>query len=102
MILPPGLRATLSIVARTTVLAFVLLVGVIPGPGPWAAPATSPHVIWHPARPVVGSLAWIYVPGVRDRAVVEGSVAGRPLVFFPHGGGRGSCRGPGSARGCGR
>ncbi len=88
MILPPGLRAAVSIVARTAALAVVPLLAVIPGPDPWAAPATSPHVIWHPARPVIGSVAWIYVPGIPDGAVVEGSVGGHPLVFFPHGGGR--------------
>jgi hypothetical protein len=85
--LPPGLRAALSIVARTAVLV-PLFMGVIPGPGRWATAAASPHVIWHPARPAIGSVAWMYVPGVRDRAVVEGSVGGHLLVFFPHGGGR--------------
>jgi murein DD-endopeptidase MepM/ murein hydrolase activator NlpD len=49
---------------------------------------TSPRVSWHPARPRVGTVAWLYVDGIADRAVVEGSVAGRPLVFFPYAEGR--------------
>jgi hypothetical protein len=42
---------------------------------------------WHPARPRVGDVAWIHVGGVPATATVEGSVDGRPLTFFPYGGG---------------
>src|SRR6185295_3076796 len=48
------------------------------------AGAISPLVSWHPARPRVGTVAWLYISRIAQGAVVEGSVAGRPLVFFPY------------------
>jgi peptidase M23-like protein len=53
-----------------------------------AAAAPSLRVTWHPVRPRVGTVAWLDVPGVSEHATVEGSVAGRPLIFFPYGGGQ--------------
>lgn len=44
-------------------------------------------VTWHPAQPRVGDVAWVHVRGASETAAVEGSVAGRPLTFFPYGGG---------------
>lgn len=44
-------------------------------------------VTLHPSRPRVGDLAWLHVRGASDGATVEGSVAGRPLTFFPYGSG---------------
>jgi murein DD-endopeptidase MepM/ murein hydrolase activator NlpD len=51
---------------------------------------TSGHtlaVAWQPARPRIGDVAWIMVRGAVEGAALEGSVAGRPLQFFPYGGG---------------
>jgi murein DD-endopeptidase MepM/ murein hydrolase activator NlpD len=44
-------------------------------------------VTWHPTQPRVGEIAWVHVRGASETAAVEGSVAGRPLTFFPYGGG---------------
>ena len=44
-------------------------------------------VTFHPWRPRVGDVAWVHVRGGSDGATVEGAVAGRPLTFFPYGGG---------------
>ena len=45
-------------------------------------------VAWHPARPRVGDVAWVHLRGASDAAVIEGSVDGHPLTFFPYAGGR--------------
>jgi murein DD-endopeptidase MepM/ murein hydrolase activator NlpD len=56
-----------------------------------AVPAvTSGHTLivgWQPARPRIGDVAWIMVRGAVEGVALEGSVAGRPLQFFPYGGG---------------
>jgi hypothetical protein len=49
--------------------------------------AEKAAVIWHPAKPRVGDVAWVLVKDVADGATVEGSVDGRPLTFFPYAGG---------------
>ena len=49
--------------------------------------ADKAAVTWHPANPRVGDVAWILVKDVDDTATVEGSVDGKPLMFFPYGGG---------------
>jgi hypothetical protein len=49
--------------------------------------AETADVAWHPARPRVGDVAWLYVGNAREPASVEGSVDGRPLTFFPYGDG---------------
>jgi murein DD-endopeptidase MepM/ murein hydrolase activator NlpD len=54
----------------------------------WAAAAPPLRVTWHPERPRVGSVAWLAVAGASERATIEGSVGGRPLTFFPYGGGQ--------------
>lgn len=59
-----------------------------PGLPAWAAPPPSLRVSWHPERPRVGSVAWLAVPEASERASIEGSVGGRPLTFFPYGGGQ--------------
>jgi hypothetical protein len=49
--------------------------------------AEKAAVIWHPAKPRVGDVAWVLVADVVDSATVEGSVDGKPLAFFPYAGG---------------
>jgi murein DD-endopeptidase MepM/ murein hydrolase activator NlpD len=44
-------------------------------------------VSWHPSKPRVGDVAWILVTDVAEAATVEGSVDGKPMTFFPYGGG---------------
>jgi len=44
-------------------------------------------VAWHPARPRVGDVAWVHLRGASEAAVIEGSVDGQPLTFFPYAGG---------------
>lgn len=61
--------------------AFLAL--ALPGP----VTAHGPKATWQPARPQVGDAAWLTVQGLRDGATIEGSVNGRPLRFFPYGGG---------------
>ncbi|OLD37780.1 MAG: hypothetical protein AUI57_09640 [Candidatus Rokubacteria bacterium 13_1_40CM_2_68_8] len=41
-------------------------------------------VAWHPSRPRLGDVAWLHVQSVAEIATVEGSVDGRPLIFFPY------------------
>lgn len=43
---------------------------------------------WHPRRPRVGDVAWIYVRGAGEGASIEGSLGPRPLAFFPYAGGQ--------------
>jgi len=43
---------------------------------------------WHPAQVRVGDVAWLEIHGVPEGAVLEGSLGGRPLSFFPYAGGR--------------
>lgn len=61
-------------------LALLLLTGS-PNFAEWAS------VTWHPAKPRNGDVAWVHVKNVSESATVEGSVDGRPLTFFPYGGG---------------
>jgi Peptidase family M23 len=49
--------------------------------------AEKAAVTWHPAKPRVGDVAWVLVKDVLDTATVEGSVDGKPLMFFPYAGG---------------
>lgn len=44
-------------------------------------------VSWHPSKPRVGDVAWILVKDIAEAATVEGSVDGKPMTFFPYGGG---------------
>jgi peptidase M23-like protein len=44
-------------------------------------------VSWHPAKPRVGDAAILRLRGASESATVEGTVDGRPLVFFPYAGG---------------
>jgi murein DD-endopeptidase MepM/ murein hydrolase activator NlpD len=53
--------------------------------GPVAAERAD--VTWHPAKPRIGDVAWLHVKDVPEGAIVEGSLDGRPLAFFPYGGG---------------
>lgn len=50
--------------------------------------ADSAAVSWHPSKPRVGDVAWVLVKDVLDTAMVEGSVSGKPLTFFPYAGGQ--------------
>jgi len=52
-----------------------------------SAAAEKALVAWHPSKPRVGDVAWILVQDVTDTGLVEGSVDGKPLTFFPYAGG---------------
>jgi murein DD-endopeptidase MepM/ murein hydrolase activator NlpD len=52
-----------------------------------SAAAEKATVAWHPSKPRVGDVAWILVQDVTDTGIVEGSVDGKPLTFFPYAGG---------------
>jgi murein DD-endopeptidase MepM/ murein hydrolase activator NlpD len=52
-----------------------------------SAAAEKAAVAWHPSKPRVGDVAWILVQDVTDTGIVEGSVDGKPLTFFPYAGG---------------
>ncbi|MBI4593744.1 MAG: hypothetical protein HY728_05965, partial [Candidatus Rokubacteria bacterium] len=75
--------------ARVRASLFVLALTLPPLAAP-AAPARAHGltVAWHPARPRAGDVAWLHVRDVPAEASVEGSVAGRPLTFFPYAGGQ--------------
>jgi hypothetical protein len=47
----------------------------------------KPAVSWHPSKPRVGDVAWVLVKDVAEATTVEGSVDGKPMTFFPYGGG---------------
>jgi Peptidase family M23 len=47
-------------------------------------------VRWLPGKPRVGDAAFVQLRGTPEGATVEGSVDGRPLVFFPYAGGHGA------------
>jgi hypothetical protein len=49
---------------------------------------TKVKVGWHPVQVRVGDVAWMEIHGVPESAVLEGSLGGRPLSFFPYAGGR--------------
>jgi hypothetical protein len=70
---------------RIAVAAWLVLLVAVPLAGEAARGDIS--VTWHPARPRVGDVAWVYVKGGSPHATVEGAAAGRPLAFFIHGGG---------------
>jgi len=65
-----------------------LVVGPACALGGPASTQAGPAVTWHPARVRVGDVAWVHVQGVPDGVVLEGSLGGRPLAFFPYAGGR--------------
>ena len=77
-------RASLPLVAALLALAAgpALVRG---GPPP---PRGGFTVGWQPAQIRVGDVALVHVKGVPEGAVIEGSLGGRPLSFFPHAGGR--------------
>lgn len=52
-----------------------------------ARAAGSVQVVWHPAQPRIGDVAWLYLRGASDTATIEGAVAGHPVHFFPYAGG---------------
>ncbi len=52
-----------------------------------AGAAQKADVVVHPPKPRVGDVAWLHVKNVPETATVEGSLGGRPLTFFPYGGG---------------
>jgi len=52
----------------------------------WAA--ERPSIIWHPAKPRLGDVAWVHVQGAGDAVVIEGALGSRPLAFFPYAGGQ--------------
>ena len=64
--------------AVLTLTVLALLAAPVPVP---AAPGLM--VSWIPARPHVGDVAILRVQGPGENAIVEGSVGGRPVAFFP-------------------
>jgi murein DD-endopeptidase MepM/ murein hydrolase activator NlpD len=52
------------------------------------AAADRLSVRWQPSKPRVGDAAFLHLRGAPDGATVEGTVDGRPLVFFPYAGGQ--------------
>ena len=74
--------------ALTALVALSLLV-----PAAAASADTALKVSWSPARPRVGDVALLSVHGAGLDAVVEGTVGGRPLVFFRDGGGHAALTG---------
>ena len=73
-------------VARRHLLGVLAVLAATANP-PLAAAEGRLVVSFHPARPRVGDVAWVHLRGGSDGATVEGAVAGRPLTFFPYGGG---------------
>jgi murein DD-endopeptidase MepM/ murein hydrolase activator NlpD len=67
---------------RLAVLGLLILVA-----DPAGTAAHELTVAWQPVRPRIGDVAWVMVRGAAEGAEVQGSVAGRPLRFFPYGGG---------------
>jgi murein DD-endopeptidase MepM/ murein hydrolase activator NlpD len=70
--------------ARACRAAIVLVLVFLPGS---VVSADRLVVAWHPARPRVGDVAWMHLRGASEAAVIEGSVDGQPLTFFPYAGG---------------
>ena len=66
-------------------LAFLSLALLVLASGVPAADRLS--VSWHPAKPRIGDAALLRLRGAAEGATVEGTVDGRPLVFFPYAGG---------------
>ncbi|HSB60510.1 MAG TPA: M23 family metallopeptidase, partial [Vicinamibacteria bacterium] len=62
----------------------LLLLAVSASGAPGAGPVPTPTVVWHPPTPRVGEVGWLEVRGVPAAAPLEGTLAGRPLRFFPH------------------
>jgi murein DD-endopeptidase MepM/ murein hydrolase activator NlpD len=73
-------------VARLHVLGVLAVLAAVAAPPP-AAGEGRLVVSFHPARPRVGDMAWVHLRGGSEAATIEGAVAGRPLTFFPYGGG---------------
>jgi murein DD-endopeptidase MepM/ murein hydrolase activator NlpD len=73
--------------ARSSHLRAALLSLLVLAAVPAVSTAHSLTVVWQPARPRIGDVAWIMVRGAVEGASLEGSVGGRPLQFFPYGGG---------------
>lgn len=62
--------------------AALLILDLLPRPTSEASP--SVRISWHPPRPRVGTVAWLYAQGVRQEATIEGEAGGRALSFFPY------------------
>lgn len=67
---------------RSALLSLLIITAV-----PQVAAAHGLTAVWQPVRPRIGDVAWMMVRGAAEGAELEGSVAGRPLRFFPYGGG---------------
>jgi murein DD-endopeptidase MepM/ murein hydrolase activator NlpD len=63
-----------------------LVLGLLFVGGPSTA-AEKARISWHPTKPRAGGVTWLHVKDVAETATVEGSLDGKPLMFFPHGGG---------------
>ncbi len=68
-----------------TALAAASLLFLLAGSAPASDRALT--LSWQPPRPRAGDVAWLAVRGAAVGVTVEGSVGGRPLVFFPYAGG---------------
>ena len=61
--------------------AALLILGLLPRSAE-AGPAV--RISWHPPRPRVGTVAWLYAQGLSQGATIEGEAGGRALSFFPY------------------
>ncbi|MBI4638219.1 MAG: M23 family metallopeptidase [Candidatus Rokubacteria bacterium] len=77
--------------AALILLGWALL--VVSPPGALAEAADGLRVVWRPARPAAGDVAWVSVQGAPAEASVEGSLGGRSLAFFAYGGGHAALSG---------
>jgi murein DD-endopeptidase MepM/ murein hydrolase activator NlpD len=68
---------------RLAALVSAALVFALP-----ALAAERPAVLWHPAKPRLGEVAWVHVQGAGDATGIEGSLGSRSLAFFPYAGGQ--------------
>lgn len=57
------------------------------------AEADRLKVRWQPASPSQGDAALVFIAGLPDASTVEGSLGGRPLIFFPYGDGHAALAG---------
>lgn len=68
---------------RLAALASAALLLALPA---WAA--ERPTIVWHPAKPRLGDVAWVHVRGVGADASIEGALGSRSLTFFSYAGGQ--------------
>lgn len=70
--------------SRPLAVLAILWLSVAPVP----ALADGVRVAFNPPKPRAGDVGWLHARGVPDGATLEGSIAGRPLRFFPYASGQ--------------